>query len=98
MSAWAPDVIGALKVVSVVQRARILDIMSSPKAQPQRCELRRPSSCPAAVVPPSCMDTPDGKGIAQQVGQRTVESQPSVMLSAVLVRYATCHSGIAACA
>ena len=42
----------------------------SPKAVTQRCEQRRPSSCPAAVMPPSCMETPDGKGIAQQVGQR----------------------------
>ncbi|CAL5228534.1 g11688 [Coccomyxa viridis] len=49
------------------KRARILDIMS-PKAVTQRCEQRRPSSCPAAVMPPSCMETPDGKGIAQQAG------------------------------
>ena len=78
------NVISALKDVPLVQRARILDIMSSPKAQPQRCELPRPSSCPAAVMPPSCTDTPDGKGTAQQVGQWEVD-RLSVMLPAVLV-------------
>ncbi len=59
----------------------------SPKAVTQRCEQRRPSSCPAAVMPPSCMETPDGKGIAQQV--RDLLSVMSDTLSAVLSDHST---------
>ena len=60
-----------------MQRARILDIMS-PQAQPQR----RPSSCPAVVVPPACMETPDGKGIALQVWGPAISWNPCASASA----------------
>jgi len=49
-----------------MQRARILDIMS-PKSQLPTFEQRRPSSCPAAVMPPLVTKTPDAKGAADQV-------------------------------
>jgi len=49
-----------------MQRARILDIMS-PKSQLPNFEQRRPSSCPAAVMPPLVTQTPDAKGAADQV-------------------------------